>query len=264
MVDKTQHSALSTQHSVSLGPGRKTIGGGEPVICVPLVAKQPGEALEQIKRLATAEPDLIEVRLDYIEDLTPQLAGVLLAELHEACPIPLLATFRRAEEKGARLLDEPERVEILRAALKSGVIRLLDVELRTSQDARTSLLEAARQAQVATIISYHDFEATPSYEELTGLLKELAATGADIVKLAVYPRTPPDTLNLLAATYEAATTYLDRPLITMAMGALGGFTRLAGPFFGSALTFAVGENSSAPGQMTIDIMRNLWHNWGVL
>ncbi|HEX2911434.1 MAG TPA: type I 3-dehydroquinate dehydratase [Chloroflexia bacterium] len=246
---------------VELGPGLPAIGGQEPVICAPLVARTPEEALEQFLRLAARKPDLIEVRLDYLEGLAPEQTVTLLQALHAAAPVPLLATFRRQEEGGARPLAETGRLAILYAALESGAIRLLDVELQTTSSARQELLSASRSHGVATIISYHNFEVTPAYPALVSTLKELAATGADIVKMAVYPRTPEDTLNLLAASQEARTTFLDRPLVTMAMGALGGFTRLAGPFFGSALSFAVGENSSAPGQLEIDVVRALWQNW---
>ncbi len=239
------------------------IPSSPPLICVPLVASEVGEAVGQAERLAALKPDLIEVRLDYLKDLTPQVARSLLSEIQRVCSVPLMVTFRRKEEGGARDLDEAGRVAILLAALESGAVRILDVELRTGLLARSELLKAARQREVATLISYHDFKTTPPYAVLIELLKELAATGADIVKLAVYPRTPTDTLNLLAATQEAATTFLKVPLVTMAMGALGGFTRLAGPFFGSAISFAVGEQSSAPGQLKIDTMRELWENWGV-
>ena len=43
--------------------------------------------------------------------------------------------------------------------------------------------------------------------------------------------------------------YSDKPVITMAMGALGLISRLAGETFGSALTFGAGEKASAPGQI---------------
>jgi 3-dehydroquinate dehydratase I len=262
-ISKGTKMTEPTQPAPSLSLGQKIIGSDQAIICVPLVAKQPAEAVAQLKRLAAAQPDLIEIRLDYFEDLTAPAAASLLTELHQACSIPLLATFRRHQEGGARPLSEPERLAILQAALESGAIRLLDVELQTSPAARTALLTAARQRGIPTIISYHDFDATPPYHALLATLKELAATGADIVKLAVYPRVPLDTLNLLAATHEATTTFLDRPAITMAMGALGSFTRLAGPFFGSAMSFAVGEQTSAPGQLGIDIMREVWNNWNV-
>lgn len=236
-----------------------------PAICVPLVARTVAEALEQLPRLVAAGPDLIEVRLDYFEGLSAEQTGPLLTQLKAVCQLPLLVTFRRKEEGGARPLAEAHRIEILHNALATGTIAMLDVELQTSQTARDELLSAARRVGVPGIISYHDFASTPPYHALAELIKALAATDADILKLAVYPRTSTDALNLLAVTYEASSTWLDRPLVTMAMGGLGGFTRLAGPLFGSVLTFAVAdtERSSAPGQPKIDIVRELWQNWAV-
>jgi 3-dehydroquinate dehydratase I len=43
--------------------------------------------------------------------------------------------------------------------------------------------------------------------------------------------------------------------VTMAMGALGGISRIAGGLFGSDITFAMGEDASAPGQIPIDRLR---------
>lgn len=234
-----------------------------PSICVPLVATSPAEARKQISRLAAKNPDLIEVRLDYLAELTPQITSDLLKELRQLSPVPLLATFRRKEEGGASPLAEAERLLILEAALDSGAIKLLDIELRTSPEGRARLLQAARQQGIGSVISYHDFEKTPALPELRELFQELAATGADILKLAVFPREPLDALNLLTVTQETRANWPDRQLITMAMGGLGGFTRLAGPLFGSALTFAIGERSSAPGQPDIDTVRKLWQNWAV-
>jgi 3-dehydroquinate dehydratase-1 len=42
------------------------------------------------------------------------------------------------------------------------------------------------------------------------------------------------------------------PLISMSMGGYGSLTRLFGTVIGSAETFPVGENSSAPGQVPIE------------
>ena len=44
------------------------------------------------------------------------------------------------------------------------------------------------------------------------------------------------------------------PLITMSMGALGAISRLSGEVFGSAVTFASAAGSSAPGQLSIDLV----------
>ncbi|MBN9390538.1 MAG: type I 3-dehydroquinate dehydratase [Chloroflexi bacterium] len=257
-------SLLLTMPDTANTPLRKTRPFIErPSICVPLVAADFAEARAQVVRLAAKEPDFIEVRLDYLAGLTTETTGELFSALKDLCPVPLLATFRRQEEGGASPLAEPERVAILKAALASGAVQLVDVELRTSEAARQELLEAARRQGVGSVVSYHDFARTPGLPELRDLMAELAATGADILKLAVFPRLPLDSLNLLTVTYEAQANWPDRQLITMAMGGLGGFTRLAGPFYGSVLSFAVGEKSSAPGQPDIDTVRKLWQNWAV-
>ena len=58
-------------------------------------------------------------------------------------------------------------------------------------------------------------------------------------------------LRLLSATLEASQK-LDIPLVSMSMGAYGSVTRLFGSAFGSAMTFAIGAGSSAPGQVSIE------------
>jgi 3-dehydroquinate dehydratase-1 len=68
------------------------------------------------------------------------------------------------------------------------------------------------------------------------------------------PQSPQDVLTLLGATYEASQT-LTVPLISMSMGGLGSLSRTMGWLYGSAATFAVGESSSAPGQIAVDDLR---------
>ena len=65
---------------------------------------------------------------------------------------------------------------------------------------------------------------------------------------------PGDVLVLLQATLEASQR-VGIPLITMSMGGVGAMTRLCGWLYGSALTFAVGKSSSAPGQIPIEDLR---------
>jgi 3-dehydroquinate dehydratase-1 len=64
------------------------------------------------------------------------------------------------------------------------------------------------------------------------------------------PRDRKDVLALLAATVDADAKGRI-PLISMSMGPLGAVTRMVGGVFGSSLSFAIGEGSSAPGQMPI-------------
>jgi 3-dehydroquinate dehydratase-1 len=79
--------------------------------------------------------------------------------------------------------------------------------------------------------------------------------GADIAKVAVMPKDYADVLTLLSATLKARKGAVKVPIVTMSMGSEGGITRLAGGLFGSDITFAIGKESSAPGQIPIGDLR---------
>jgi len=65
------------------------------------------------------------------------------------------------------------------------------------------------------------------------------------------PRNLEDVLVLLQSTLQSSDK-LRIPLISMSMGAYGSLTRMFGWVFGSSVSFAVGESSSAPGQVPIE------------
>ncbi len=95
---------------------------------------------------------------------------------------------------------------------------------------------------------------SPEPSVLDGKFLEAERLGADVAKVAVMPRDPQDVLTLLAATYRAGQT-IGVPLITMSMGGVGSLSRIMGWVYGSAATFAVGKDSSAPGQIAIEDLR---------
>jgi 3-dehydroquinate dehydratase-1 len=104
------------------------------------------------------------------------------------------------------------------------------------------------------IMSYHNFQSTPGKEALVAKFLEAERLGADIGKVAVMPESPEDVLTLLGAVWQASEAG-HIPLIGMSMGGFGALSRIVGGVFGSALTFAVGKSSSAPGQIAIEDLR---------
>lgn len=70
------------------------------------------------------------------------------------------------------------------------------------------------------------------------------------------PQKLEDVLTLLSLTLDAQ-KYLRIPVISIAMGEYGSLTRMFSWVFGSAVTFAVGENSSAPGQVPIEDLKTV-------
>ena len=133
---------------------------------------------------------------------------------------------------------------------RAGAVQLCDYELSAGEAHFARAVALARETGVCLVASFHDFHATPPAEALVARFAAMQAAGADVAKIAVMPQSPRDVLTLLDATLTARET-LAVPVISMAMGGYGAVSRLCGWVFGSSVSFAVGEKSSAPGQVPV-------------
>jgi 3-dehydroquinate dehydratase-1 len=239
--------------------GKIICGGKLPLICTPLIGKNQTLVLDELTRVLSKEPDLVEWRVDFFQDIA-NVREVLqtAAKIREiAVNIPILFTIRSAKEGGQPIaLFEEQVVELYAAACKSKSIDLIDFELNNPQEHLLYLRKAAVENAVKLILSYHNFESTPSPESIRLKFREAERLGADIAKIAVMPNNLEDVLILLNLTLEAQ-NFLEIPVISIAMGEYGSLTRMFGWVFGSAVTFAVGEKSSAPGQVPIEDLKTV-------
>ena len=230
--------------------GKWILGEGKPKICVPLTGRDRESLLAQARDLP-AETQIAEWRADYdceLEDPRKVCeTGALLAKLLGSREIPILFTCRSRREGGLSDLSPAACEELVLAAVEGGFASLVDVEY-SSGEVLSRVLSRAKERGVAVIASSHDFEKTPSEEELFAKMTAMAETGADLVKVAVMPQKAADVLALLSAT-DRARGCLPVPLITMSMGSLGVASRVFGETFGSAVTFASAGEASAPGQL---------------
>jgi 3-dehydroquinate dehydratase-1 len=148
-------------------------------------------------------------------------------------------------------LSEAQVIALYAAVCESKAIDMIDYEMGNDRDNIVQVRDAARANSIQLVLSFHNFSYTPGLDYLTEKFLLADQLGADVAKVAVMPRNLDDVLVLLTATRQASKT-LRIPLISMSMGPLGAMTRLFGWTFGSALTFAVGAASSAPGQVPIE------------
>lgn len=241
------------------------IGSGMPKICVPVVGKTEKEILEGAERAKAAKPDLVELRVDWYEEAADSKKVVALLEKLRKClgELPVLFTFRSSREGGEAALSDGAYQSLNEAAIASGFVDCVDVELFSGDAVVKAVVAAAHSNHVKVIASNHDFEKTPAAEELLARLQKMEALGADIPKIAVMPQNKKDVLTLLAATEEMATNYADRPIITMSMAGTGVISRLCGEVFGSSMTFGAAKKASAPGQMGVNDLNTvlgLLHN----
>lgn len=229
------------------------IGEGRPKICVPIMGNSHSvfRAAEKVKE---THADLVEWRVDTDPDPMEeahvlQTAKKLRGILGE---IPLLFTFRTQYEGGCKDISEEDYKELNLKMIQSGSIDLIDIEFFREEQYLKEMIDCAKKNHVRTVLSSHDFENTPTVEEIVRRLTDMQMAGGDLVKMAVMPRSDSDVLKLLLATWEMKKSHSDTPVITMSMGGMGTCSRICGELFGSAVTFAAYEKASAPGQLQIE------------
>lgn len=227
------------------------IGGGIPKICVPLAVRNREELKKALAGLEGAFWDMAEWRADFYEEIESERERLEALELirEGLGERPLLFTFRTAAEGGNRSIENEAYFQLNREVAKSGLVDLVDIEIYRDEKAAAVLARELREMGVFALGSNHDFEKTPSREELVGRLCRMQKLGMDITKIAVMPRNRLEVLELLAAAVEMEEVYGDRPCVTMSMGSLGVISRISGGFSGSAITFGTVGRSSAPGQI---------------
>jgi len=235
-----------------------TIGEGSPKICVPMVGKTVEQLVQEARLLRTIDLDIIEWRVDFFEEVekVSKVLGALTEIRAILSEIPLVFTFRTAKEGGEKQLRQEEYKALYKAVLAARMVDIIDLELFTSEEDVKELIELAHSQQVYVIVSNHDFQKTPSKDEIISRLRKAQEIGGDLPKIAVMPNSPEDVLTLLGATLEMNEKYADRPIITMSMAGKGMISRLAGEVFGSALTFGAAKKISAPGQLPVAQLRD--------
>jgi 3-dehydroquinate dehydratase-1 len=234
--------------------GQPIAGGKLPLICTPLVGRTHEDIMAELEMVLPKKPDVLEWRVDFFESIgdSALVIATAIAIKNKADGTPLLFTRRSTMEGGEKIaLSETQVIALYAAVCESNTIDLIDYEMANDKDNIVQVRGAARVNNVQLVLSFHNFSHTPGLDYLKEKFLLADQLGADVAKVAVMPRNLDDVLTLLTATRHASKT-LHIPLISMSMGPLGAMTRLFGWVFGSALTFAVGAASSAPGQVPIE------------
>jgi 3-dehydroquinate dehydratase I len=245
------------QHRPILIRGRPLAGASLPAVCAPLVARTREALVAETAAVAAKQPDLLEWRVDFFSAIadTEQVLQAAAAIRAAAGGIPILFTRRAQREGGQAIaLDEAQVLSLYEAVIAQGAVDLVDYEMDNDAGHLARVRELARLRGLPLVLSFHDFQRTPSSDALAARFAQAQAQGADVAKVAVMPQSIEDVHRLLGATLQASAE-LSIPVISMAMGGLGAVSRLCGGVFGSALTFAVGAAASAPGQMPIEDVR---------
>ncbi|OTN90535.1 3-dehydroquinate dehydratase, type I [Enterococcus sp. 7E2_DIV0204] len=236
-----------------------TIGSESPKIIVPLVGKNETELIEEAKHLLTIDCDLVEWRVDFFDQVTNfEAAAEMSKKIAEILSDkPILFTFRTKQEGGELAFTDEQYFGLYKTVIEHGAIDLLDVELFMDDICVQATIKAAHEKAIKIVMCNHDFDKTPTKEEIVSRLCKMQEKNADICKIAVMPQSSDDVLRLLEATNEMNDKHADRPIVTMSMGQLGMVSRMCGEVFGSAMTFGAAKKASAPGQVPVAELRKI-------
>ncbi|MFO7867759.1 MAG: type I 3-dehydroquinate dehydratase [Bacteroidales bacterium] len=204
------------------------------MICISIPEKHRGKAIS-IANIS----EMAEIRIDMAGFSAKDVAFVFSKSESN-----LIATCR------PEFVSDKERIILLQTAIENGAA-YVDIEIDATDEVKQALIPFAQSHTCQVIISYHNYESTPSVEELEVLIKQGFDEKADIVKIATTAQTVQDSARLLSL-YQT-----ERPLVALAMGEEGKITRVANIALGSPFTFASlsSETITAPGQLTVDEMK---------
>lgn len=235
------------------------LGEGIPKICVPIVGITKKEILDEAKSIYNLPVDMVEWRADCFKDISNHKNVLeVLCELRKTLQeMPILFTFRTAKEGGEKTISLTDYIKLNKAITNTGFVDLIDIEAFTGDDVVMSIISEAHKNNVKVIASNHDFEKTPSKNELLSRLCKMQKLRADIAKIAVMPNNKMDTLTLLEATIEMNEKYAKIPIVSISMAQNGLISRFSGEIFGSAITFGSAKKASAPGQIGVEDLQQL-------
>ena len=113
----------------------------------------------------------------------------------------------------------------------------------------------AHQKKVLVVMSNHDFQ-KPNQDEIEKRLLKQDQMGADVLKIAVMPKSKQDVFTLMNATLKVSQK-TTKPLLTMSMGQLGTISRVATANMGGSYSFGMIGQASAPGQIDVTKLKQI-------
>ncbi len=230
---------------------------------------QLDDLLDDLTLVNESRATHVEWRVDYFNTFDPSEISRVAVEISKHSKKPLIGTLRTSGEGGRAEVTPAQYLELIEVLATH--LPIVDIEFRSpGYREAVSLVRSLRQSVAGVtpptscnaIASYHDFSTTPDIFELRNLLDAMTATNPDVVKIAVTPQDFSDVLRLMQLANEWDGP---QPLIAISMTELGQVTRVFGPAMGSCASFASVRDVSAPGQLAVNALAQMWdvlNLWG--
>ncbi|UCF00316.1 MAG: shikimate dehydrogenase [Planctomycetota bacterium] len=223
----------------------------ETKLAVPIAATSLEQAKQQLNTAKAAGAEILELRTDYLENLSVDLVRKLIDKVKTAVPsIPIIVTCRDKKEGGA--IDQPLqlRIDILTSAIKAGA-EFIDFEyenfllLQNQEKIRQAL---SQMPNGRLILSTHNF--IGKFDDIIKLHSDISALYPTAIPKLIY------TANHINDCFEAFDLLHNTSgaAVVFCMGKAGLISRIIAKKLGSLVTFASIDDKSAtaPGQLTVE------------
>lgn len=198
------------------------------MICIPIRKKTMSSLLKHISE-ANKLADVIEIWFDEIPNLTDEkIEGIL-----KATKKPILYKHTGNKESLRKLLPKK--------------LAYIDLDFKESPKLIKEVKQSSPESKL--IISFHDFEKTPTTAELTKMVAKMQKLGADLVKIAATANSLSDSMRMLS--FLSQLKEKGQKAICLCMGKEGKITRITGHLLGNYLMYAAitERDKTASGQL---------------
>ncbi|MCL2480229.1 MAG: type I 3-dehydroquinate dehydratase [Spirochaetaceae bacterium] len=211
------------------------------MICVSIGEKDYNNAIK-----VAALYDFAEIRLDLLETVDKKIAEKIFSS-HKN----LIATYRKKDESDA----DTKQLSILKTAIEAGAT-YVDIDINESIEFISSVKsicisnnrQSGNKRNTNLIISYHNYEETPSLDFLDKIIVHAAARGADVVKIACAVKETAHIERLLSIPDY----YSSIKIAIAGMGEQGGRVRILSESAGSFFTYASHDMKSCTAEGQLD------------
>lgn len=226
-------------------------------LAVPISGKNLETATEQISLAVTGGAQMLELRCDYLEDLSVESAAKLIAAARDGGKgLPIIVTCRDIRQGGVHDYPVKLRVEVLVSALKAGV-EYVDFEYENflvaeNQMKLQSALAESRNGRL--IMSAHNFKS--KFDDIKKLYRHILTLHPVAIPKLVYTA---DSINDCFEAFDML-YHSSGERIVLCMGQGGLVSRILAKKLGSMVSYASVDESTrtAPGQLTIRQLKDVY------
>ncbi|MEM2986703.1 MAG: type I 3-dehydroquinate dehydratase [Nitrososphaerota archaeon] len=218
------------------------------MICTSLKCKNNFELKNKIKKAFDFGSDYVEIRLDYFKEIDVENFKRIVKPFINKC----ILTYRLNGYFNKKLKEKKNIIKEL-IDLKPAYIDIEEEYYKKMLD----LIDYIKNENIQLIISWHDFNGTPSINKLRNILEKIRENG-DLYKIVTTAKSINDNYKILSL-YDYLNSNEKNKLIAFCMGEKGLISRILCVFAGAPFTYAsLSNQKTAPGQLSIIEMRKIY------